>query len=324
MERLEAQLDKYLTELQENDTVESVEEQLSTLSDELGVESALLKKIASLQTQIEELERSKRSLEFLGREAIAPADMDAKVMKTKEGFMPAYNVQSVIDHENHMIGLMEVTDEPVDYYCLEQNTTALEEQMDIVPQELLADKGYANEDQLQALEEKDIRCIVPFPESSADQKQRDTGITFEYDKENDCFRCSQGQRLALISKHVIKRTKPYAVYQGKNCLQCPLKSQCTTSKKGRIIYRRKENEWLLAYKEKLKTPAYKKGCKERKSFVEHPFGTIKYWMGQIPLLLRSKEKVQVEVDLYATSYNIRRLLNIEPMEVLLKKVANWG
>lgn len=323
LEHIEAQLDKYLNDLQENDTVESVEEQLAGLSDELGVESALLEKIASLQAQVEELEKSKRLLESLGRDAIAPADPDAKIMKTKEGFMPAYNIQSIIDHKHHMIGLMDVTDEPIDYPCLEKNTDALKEQIEVAPEELLADKGYANEEQIQALEQNNIRCIVPFPQPAVNQKQIDAGITFQYDKKNDCYRCSQGQILPLKAKHVIKKRKPYAAYQGKNCLQCPLKSQCTTSKKGRIIYRRKDNEWLLAYKEKLKTPDYKKGCKERKNFVEHPFGTIKYWMGQLPLLLRGREKVQVEVDLYATCYNLKRLMNIEPMEVLLQKVADW-
>lgn len=323
MEQLEAQLEKYLTQFQENDIVESVEEQLFTLSEELGVEPALLEKIASLQSKIEKLESDKLLLETLGRESLAPADPDAKIMKTKEGFMPAYNVQSVIDHKHHMIGLMDVTDEPIDYPCIEKNTDALKEQIGIVPEELLADKGYANEDQIQTLEQNNIRCIVPFPEPAVNQKQIDAGITFEYDKTDDCYRCSQGQTLPSKAKHVIKKNKPYAAYQGKNCLQCPLKSQCTTSKKGRIIYRRKDNQWLLAYKEKLKTPQYKKACKERKNFVEHPFGTIKYWMGQVPLLLRGEEKVQVEIDLYATCYNIKRLLNIEPMDVLLKKVADW-
>jgi hypothetical protein len=58
--------------------------------------------------------------------------------------------------------------------------------------------------------------------------------------------------------------------------------------------------------------------------VEHPFGTIKYWMGQIPLLLRGKEKVQVEIDLYATCYNLKRLMNIEPIDKLMRKIADWG
>ena len=324
MEQLEAQLDKYLTQLQENDVVESVEEQLSTLSEELGVEPALLEKIASLQDRIEKLEADKRMLETSRRKAFSPADPDAKIMKTKEGFMPAYNIQSVVDTKCHMIGMMDVTNDPIDYYLLEDNVKALEEQVDIIPEEVLADKGYANEEQIQKMELNGIQCIVPFPKLGVNQKQIDAGITFQYDEKEDVYRCSQGQILPLATKNVIKNNKHHAMYQGKNCLKCPLKSQCTQSKRGRIIYRRKDNEWLLAYMEKLKTPNYKKGCRERRNYVEHPFGTIKYMMGQIPLLLRGKKKVQVEIDLYATAYNIKRLLNIEPMEVLLQKVAEWG
>ncbi len=324
MERLEAELDKYLNQLQENDTFESVEEQLAGLSEDLGVEVALLEKIASLQAQIEELEKHKQLLEDSQRKALAPSDPDAKVMKTKEGFTPAYNVQSITDNKHHMIALMDATDDPIDYHRLEENVDSLEDQIDIVPDEVLADMGYANEDQIQNLEQKGIRCIVPFPEPAVNQKQVDAGITFEYDKKSDCFRCSQGQTLPLVSKRVMKRNKPYAKYQGNNCSACPLKSLCTTSKKGRIIYRRLDNEWLLAYKKKLETPYYRKGCKERRNFVEHPFGTIKYWMGQIPLLLRGLEKVQVEIDLYATCYNLKRLMNIEPIDKLMQKIADWG
>ena len=61
----------------------------------------------------------------------------------------------------------------------------------------------------------------------------------------------------------------------------------------------------------------------RKTLVEHPFGTIKYWMGQIPLLLRGKEKVQAEIDLYATCYNLKRVTNIQSIRVLLQQVHEW-
>ena len=59
---------------------------------------------------------------------------------------------------------------------------ALKEQLNITPERVLADKGYANEDQIQSLQESGIKCIVPFPENAPDQKQIDAGITFEYDK----------------------------------------------------------------------------------------------------------------------------------------------
>ena len=323
MEQLESQLDKYLSQLNDNDTVESVEEQLSELSNELGIEPALLEKIAKLQEQVQTLEEQKQLLEKMGRDSIAPADPEAKIMKSKEGFYPAYNVQSTVDDKNHMIAQMDVTDHPNDYHDLESNMNALKEQLGITPETVLADKGYANEDQIQSLEESGITCIVPFPENAPDQNQIDAGITFEYDKKNDCYRCSQGQILTLKDKNLIKNHKVYNRYQGKDCGECPLKSKCTKSKIGRVIARRLDNEWLLKYKEKLKTKEYKEKIKLRKNYVEHPFGTIKYWMGQIPLLLRGKEKVQVEIDLYSTCYNLKRLINLESMDVLLLKIQNW-
>lgn len=69
---------------------------------------------------------------------------------------------------------------------------------------------------------------------------------------------------------------------------------------------------------------YKALIRLRKALVEHPFGTLKYWMGQIPLLLRGKEKVQAEIDLYATCYNLKRVTNIQSIQVLLQQVHYWG
>jgi hypothetical protein len=46
-------------------------------------------------------------------------------------------------------------------------------------------------------------------------------------------------------------------------------------------------------------------------------------MGQIPILLRSRDKVQMEMDLYATAYNPTRLKNIETVPVLPEKLAKW-
>lgn len=324
MERIEAELDRYLNQLQENDRFESLEEQIDELSEDLDVESALLKKIASLQSQIEELKKHKKFLEDSGREEYAPADPDAKIMKGANGFLIGYNAQLMIDNPYHMIALMDVTDEPIDYERLERNAQAVEEQIDIVPEELAADKGFANENQIQNLEKNGTRCFVPFPEQAVPKSQIEAGISFEYDEKNDCYHCSEGQTLSLITKHKMRRGKPYAVYQGKNCNDCPLREKCTKSKKGRLIHRRLDDEWLRSYKEKLKTPYCQQKIKERKNYVEHPFGTIKYWMGQIPLLLRGKEEVQVEIDLYATCYNLKRLMNIEPIDKLMRKIADWG
>jgi hypothetical protein len=55
---------------------------------------------------------------------------------------------------------------------------------------------------------------------------------------------------------------------------------------------------------------------------EHPFGTLKYWMGHIPILLRGKQKVQIELNLYTIAYNFKRMLNtilFEQMKELIEQ-----
>ena len=61
--------------------------------------------------------------------------------------------------------------------------------------------------------------------------------------------------------------------------------------------------------------------RKRASVVEHVFGRIRYWMGQIPLLLRGEDKVQTGIDLYTTAYNFKRLLTIEGVGLLLWKMS---
>ena len=70
-------------------------------------------------------------------------------------------------------------------------------------------------------------------------------------------------------------------------------------------------------------PKSKKRIKERKTIVEHPFGTLKWMMGKFHFLLTRKEKVQIELDLYATAYNFKRLINIDNMGLLLQKAENY-
>ena len=48
----------------------------------------------------------------------------------------------------------------------------------------------------------------------------------------------------------------------------------------------------------------------RRDSVEHPFGSIKQWMGQGALLTRRLDNVRGEFSLTALAYNIRRAINL--------------
>lgn len=322
---LDKKLDNYLQGLAANDLVDDAAEELSTLSSEVGVETALLKRISELRKQIRRLEIDKKYMEKNGLERVFPSDSDARLMKSRQnGFIPGYNVQTVVDAKHHMIDSARVTNHPNDFHDLEPSIEAVEKELSIEVKQVTADAGYANEEQIYSLEDQGKQVAVPFVEEEYGPKENpQEGITFTYDDQTDTFVCSQGKVLPVVEKTVSKRGKAYRKYQCSQCDDCPLRSLCTKSKTGRIIYRRIDNVALKQYIDKTHRKEYKELIRKRKSIVEHPFGTIKYWMGQIPILLRGKEKVQAEVDLYTTCYNLKRLTNIETMQLLLQKVQNW-
>lgn len=323
LNKLDEHLNKYLDQLQSNDIVDDIEEQLSELSSSTGVETALLQKIADLQKQIEELKDHKNFMVNHDLQCYAPADPGARLMKTRDGFVPAYNMQTGVDSKNKMIVFAQVTDKVVDTHELQPNIEQTKEQLDITPAIVEADKGFANLEQIKSIEENlPTICAVPLQEIKQEEKDNIAGIQFKYDELNDCIICSEGRELTLIHKDKVKRGSHYAVYRG-NCNGCPKKDLCTTSKKGRIVHRNHNQKWVDAYRKRIKSQSFKILIKERGTIVEHPFGTIKYWMGKFPLRLRGKEKVQTEMDIFTTAYNLKRLINIENMGNLLKMVQNY-
>jgi len=48
----------------------------------------------------------------------------------------------------------------------------------------------------------------------------------------------------------------------------------------------------------------------RRSTIEHPFGTLKAWMGYTHFLTRTREKVAAEMSLHVLAYNFKRVLKI--------------
>jgi transposase len=319
LEKAEQEIEKYLNQLSENDNVENEHEAMLETTQELK------SKIEYYQKEIEKLEKQKTFLESLGVNSISLSDPSAKIMKTKEGFMPSYNVQATVDNDSHFITSCQVTDHPNDYYSLEENINTLQEELEVQPQKVIADAGYANEEQIQTLEEKGIDVIVPFPqESQSQKKQRKNGISFTYNQQTDTITCSQGETLYLTKRNYKQKNHYYKKYQCKSCSGCPKKHLCTKSKKGRCIYLRKDGQWLENHKKKMQTIEYKRQFKQRKSTVEHPFGTMKYYMGQIPIFLRGKEKVQIELDLYSTAYNLKHLFNISTVSRLLEELKQWN
>lgn len=58
----------------------------------------------------------------------------------------------------------------------------------------------------------------------------------------------------------------------------------------------------------------------RKQTVEHPYGTIKSWMGAMHFQTRGLNRVATEMSLHVLAYNLRRMINIFGVEPLMQIV----
>ncbi len=91
------------------------------------------------------------------------------------------------------------------------------------------------------------------------------------------------------------------------CQSCAIKDQCTTGKERRIT--RWEHEHVLeAVQQRL--DEHPQMMRTRRETVEHPFGTIKFWMGSTHFLMKTLKRVGTEMALHVLAYNLKRVMNI--------------
>ena len=96
-----------------------------------------------------------------------------------------------------------------------------------------------------------------------------------------------------------------------------MKSQCTTGIHRRI--KRWEHEEVLeAVTSRLdQTPDI---MRTRRQTVEHPFGTLKAWMGATHFLTKGLKNVGTEMSLHVLAYNMKRVMNILGTKGLIQSI----
>ena len=91
------------------------------------------------------------------------------------------------------------------------------------------------------------------------------------------------------------------------CRSCAIKDQCTTGKERRIT--RWEHEHILEDVQQ-RLDEHPEMMRIRRETVEHPFGTIKYWMGYTHFQMKTLKRVATEMALHVLAYNLKRVINI--------------
>ena len=177
----------------------------------------------------------------------------------------------------------------------------------IQPRQVTGDARYGTRENVAALERAGIRAYVVLPNFDF----RDTGFFgpghFRYDPENDHYLCPAGQSLRFQNQDRRNRRKRYRA-KPPICNACELKARCTTSERGRVLYRAFEEDFCDGVRAYRGTFAYEKALRKRQVWVEPLFAEAKEWHGMRRFRLRRLEKVNMEALLIASGQNVKRLL----------------
>ena len=169
------------------------------------------------------------------------------------------------------------------------------------------DARYGTRRNVAALEKAGIRAYVAIPNFDF----RDTGLFgpghFRYDPEKDLYICPADQRLHRRARTSGNRGTQYRA-KAEACNACELKARCTTSERGRMLYRAFEEDFYDRVRGYRGTFAYEKALRKRRVWVEPLFAEAKEWHGMRRFRLRRLEKVNMEALLIASGQNVKRLL----------------
>lgn len=86
-----------------------------------------------------------------------------------------------------------------------------------------------------------------------------------------------------------------------------MKDQCTPSTERRV--RRWEHEAVLDAMQ-VRLNNMPEAMLIRKQTVEHPFGTLKAWMGATHFQMKTLDHVSTEMSLHVLAYNLKRVMKI--------------
>ena len=250
-------------------------------------------------------------------EQISLTDPDARSMATsgRGTGMVGYNVQAAVDTKHHLIVAHEVTNQGHDRQQLHNMAQQAKSAVGSDHLDVVADRGYFRGEEIKACAESGITTYLPKPQTSSNASQGFFGKRdFIYQSETDSYRCPAGEELTRRTKTHQSELVIYR-YWSSVCGSCSLKSKCTTGKERRVS-RWEHEKFIEAAEARLDREPER--MRVRRCTAEHPFGTLKSWMGHTHFLMRTKKHVGTEMSLHVLAYNLKRVINIVGTTALIE------
>jgi transposase len=303
---VEASIERYLGKLDQADR-SAPPEDTRPIKDRLAALTEEMDRLKKLEVRMLEAPDQQLSL----------TDPDARSMRHRGSGIVGYNLQTAVDVDHHLIVAHEVTNALSDRRQLtrmaQQAKTAL--QTDSI--NVLADRGYYSGQELRSCEDSNITAYVPNSTTSSNKaKGQFDRSEFHYIAEDDEYQCPAGERLIYRFTRT-ESGKEIRRYWSSSCPTCPIHAQCTTGKNRRV------SRWV--HEEVVERAAARLAAKPdamhiRRATVEHPYGTLKGWMGATHFLTKTLDNVSTEMSLHVLAYNMKRVINLIGTKRLLEAI----
>ena len=318
---IETKTNEYLKELDQNDASEKSAEEINKVKEKIEKLKINKLKYDTLQKQLDES----------GEPQVSTTDADARALLVQGQVVEvSYNMQAAVD-QKHCLVIGTHTINRNDRNALSDIAIETKQNIESEGFTALVDKGYHNGREIQKTQNQGIKTIVAIPEIVNSNEKGTTKAymveKFIYNKESDTYTCPQGEILSTTGTwHTKKRDEnisyQFKKYRSPACKECPVKELCTAKADGkREIERSEYAEAVELNKQNYLTNKYL--YRKRQEINEHIFGTIKRQWGYNHTNLRGLSKVNGEMALIMTVYNMKRVLNIVGIENLLAKVDTW-
>lgn len=316
---IETKTNEYLQQLDSNDASEDVI------------------KINKVQEKIERLKNNKIKYELLEQELqqsgapqISTTDKDSRALLVQGQVVEiSYNMQAAVD-EKYKLVVATHTINRNDRNALSNIALEAKDNLQTKTLTAISDKGYHNGRELQRCKANEIETICAQQDIINSNEKGTTPeylvTKFTYNKATDTYTCPQGETLSTTGtwhkKTRERDSHQFKKYRTPACKTCPVKHLCTgRATGGREIDRSEFAEAVEENSQRYKNNAelYRK----RQEINEHIFGTIKRQWGYNHTNLTGLEKVNGEMALIMTVYNIKRCINILGINDLIAKIKNW-
>jgi hypothetical protein len=264
-------------------------------------------KIAALKQEMARLKKLEARVLKAPGQQISLTDPDARSMNSRGAGIVGYNVQAAVDGQHHLIVTHEVTNEGSDRHQLSHMGKQTKAVLQRDSLNVVADRGYYDGDEIRACEQANISAYLPKPQTSGNKaKGQFDRSAFRYSADDDEYECPAGERL-IYRFTGTERGKEIRRYWSSACTGCPIKAQCTTGDYRRV------SRWVheaVIERAQARLKQRPDIMRLRRATVEHPFGTIKSWMGSTHFLTKTLDRVSTEMSLHVLAYNMKRVMNL--------------